>query len=267
MILTKQYDIIQECVKYAKQIKLHEPDPYYVRYCLGEYLRIVDVAVNCIFEAADIDFGLFAPRPVTRNSFADCISEKYNQDILASEFLRWYDIQYAGQWHSGVYPYMMKLTRHVYHHTRRAPKVKIMLRSTHRYKDDPTYDLDMPGLLTSDGKMRSKDALLVQLNRHLPIFLDVINHKRQAKDEPRVSAKQVVPSTFAVIDTFAAANVMRHHTGNNPARSLLSPTPRILHMEIGHAAELYTHVIQRMHYESATYIKNLITSSTAHTIL
>lgn len=282
--LIEKYDPIQECIKYAQQIKLHDPDPYYVKYCFAKYLKSVDVAINDIFATADIDFGLFASKPVTRDSFADCIRQKYdkNRDTLASQFLQWYDIQYAGQWHSGTYPYMMRLAHHTFHITEKVPEIKIMLRAKNRYKDDPTCDMNMDGL-TSNGKLRSKDELSIQLNRYTPIFLDVINYKRSQRGEPRVSEKQVVASAFAIIDTGFVSNVVdvvndddvvndnddnnNNHNDNIPimTASSLIHSPRTLQMEIGHAAELYTHVIKRMRSESSTRVKNLIASLTTHT--
>ncbi len=262
--LTDNYDLIQECTKYAKQIKLHDPDPYYVKYCFSEYLKSVDVVINDIFASADVDFGVFSPQPVTRNSFATHIVQKYNkyQNSLAFKFLRWFDEQYNGQWHTGTYPFMMRITRDVFRITRKIPRVKIMLRPKHRYKDDPTFELSTVGL-TSDDKLHSKDALRIQMNRYMPIFLDLVNHKRQQQNEPVVSAKQVVASAFAIVDDTSVICGNQHI--NYPQQykydALIDLTvlPRTtIKMEIGHAAELYTHLIKRMRSESSAYIKQLI---------
>ena len=243
---------VQRCAEHAGYIGLHDPDPHYTGHCFAEYLRAADAAVDGIFVAAGADFGLSLGRPATRDSFAQGIR---HGDILASEFLKWYDDQYQHQWHSGTYPHMMMMARDMARATGQAPEIRIMIRAEDRYRDDPIYDIDTTGLV-SNGRLCSRDGLLARVRYMTPIFLELVNHKRRQKGEPRVSGKGVVASAFAVI-----------HAGGHAGKPCAPPpppspqsSPPVL-MELAYAAEVYVQVIQRMRSESASYIRGLITSA------
>ena len=101
------------------------------------------------------------------------------------------------------------------------------------------------------------------MNRHMPIFLDLVNHKRQRQNEPIVSAKQVVASAFVVIDTSVISDNHTNHTQQYNYDTLIDssvPTCTI-QMEMAHAAELYVDLIKRIRSESSACIKHLLEST------
>ena len=48
-------------------------------------------------------------------------------------------------------------------------------------------------------KIRSKEELEIEIRRQLPVFLEIINHKRRDKNEPKIEENQVIASTFVDI--------------------------------------------------------------------
>ncbi len=84
----------------------------------------------------------------------------------------------------------------------------------------------------SNEKLRSKDELQIEINRQLPVFLEVINHKRTENNEPSVNENQVTASAFIDIED-------------------------ILDVEVAYAAEIYIPVLIRVIEESRKKIKEL----------
>lgn len=73
------------------------------------------------------------------------------------------------------------------------PQIKIMIRAKDRYKDDVNQQIKIN---LSNEKLRSKKELQIEIKRQMPIFLEIINSKRQIKNEPKVKENQIVASTF-----------------------------------------------------------------------
>ncbi len=86
----------------------------------------------------------------------------------------------------------------------------------------------------SHEKLRSKEELDIEIKRQLPIFLEIINHKRDKNNEPKVGKNQVIASTF--LDLEECENI-----------------------EIVYAAEIYIPVMKRLIEESRKKIKELTT--------
>ena len=86
----------------------------------------------------------------------------------------------------------------------------------------------------SHEKLRSKEELEIEIKRQLPIFLEIINHKRSKNNEPKVGENQVIASTFLDIE---------EHKD----------------IEIVYAAEIYIPVVKRLVEESRKKIKELTT--------
>ena len=84
----------------------------------------------------------------------------------------------------------------------------------------------------SNEKLRSKEELQIEINRQLPVFLEVINHKRIENNEPRVNENQITTSAFINI-------------GDN------------YEIEVAYAAEIYIPVLTRLVEESRKKIKEL----------
>jgi len=106
-----------------------------------------------------------------------------------------------------------------------------MIRASDRYKDDIHQQIKVN---LSHGKLCQKEELVIEIKRQLPIFLEIINHKRNKNNEPKVVKKQVIASSFLDIE--------KHKN-----------------IEIVYASEIYIPVMKRLVEESRKKIKELTT--------
>ena len=104
-----------------------------------------------------------------------------------------------------------------------------MIRAQDRYENDINQQI-IVGL--SNERLRSKDELQIEIKRQLPIFLEVINHKRTENNEPSVNENQIATSSFFDIED-------------------------IFQVEVAYAAEIYIPVLLRLVEESRKKIKEL----------
>ena len=81
-------------------------------------------------------------------------------------------------------------------------------------------------------KLRSKEELDIEIKRQLPVFLEIINHKRREKNEPKVENNQIIASTFLDIEDHE-------------------------NIEIVYASEIYISVMKRLVKEARMKIKDL----------
>jgi hypothetical protein len=58
------------------------------------------------------------------------------------------------------------------------------------------------------GKLRSKEELDIEIKRQLPIFLEIINHKRNIKNEPKVRQNQIVATACIDIEDYKDIEIM-----------------------------------------------------------
>lgn len=219
-------EAIKNCEIYLKQIKQYEPDPYYVGYFFNKYIDSVNDTFTGIFEEGNRDFGLFISENISHKKF-DAKARKKN-DQNAIKFSEWYSIKYD-QEHEKPYPNFMKNISQFKNKFEKLPKTKIMIRASNRYKDDIYQQIKVN---LSNEKLRSKEELEIEIKRQLPIFLEIINHKRSENNEPKVGKTQVIASTFLDIEE------------NKD-------------VEIVYAAEIYVQVIKRLVEESRNKIKEL----------
>ena len=105
----------------------------------------------------------------------------------------------------------------------------MMIRASDRYKDDIYQQIKVN---LSHEKLRSKEELDIEIKRQLPIFLEIINHKRNENNEPKVRKNEVIASTFLDIEEYRD-------------------------IEIAYAAEIYIPVMRRLVEESRKKIKEL----------
>jgi len=219
-------EAIKNCEIYLKQIKQYDPDPYYVNYFFNEYVTTINNIINEIFEEANRDFGLFILQNISEKRF----SEKANMknDKNAKKFSEWYSMKYIEE-HKKSYPNFMKKICQFRNKFGKLPEIKIMIRASDRYKDDINQQIKVN---LSHEKLRSKKELDVEIKRQLPIFLEIINHKRNQKNEPKVGENQIVASAFLDIEDHKD-------------------------IEIGYASEIYIPVIKRLVGESREKIKEL----------
>ncbi len=153
---------------------------------------------------------------------------KIKSEQNAIKFSEWYSIKY-NQEHENPYPNFIKKICQFKNKFEKLPKIKIMIRASDRYKDDVNQQIKVN---LSHEKLRSKEELEIEIKRQLPIFLEIINHKRSMKNEPKVEGNQVMASTFVDIE----------ECGN---------------MEIAYASEIYIPVMKRLVEESRVKIKEL----------
>ena len=219
---------IKDCEIYLKQIKQYEPDPFYVNYFFNEYINSVNDIFNGIFEEGNRDFGLFISEKISQTKFDK--KAKMKNDKNAIKFSEWYSIEY-NQEHENPYPNFIKKICQFKNKFDKLPKIKIMIRASDRYKDDIYQQIKVN---LNHEKLRSKEELDIEIKRQSPIFLEIINHKRNKNNEPKVGKNKVIASAFLDIE-------------------------ECKDIEIVYAAEIYIPVMKRLVEESRKKIKELTT--------
>ena len=220
-------EAITKCEINLKQIKQYDPDPYYVNYFFNEYMISINDVIKGIFEEANRDFGLFVTEKISEQKFYE--KAKMKNDENAIEFSEWYSKKYIEE-HKNPYPDVISQIRNFKNKFKKLPEIKIMLRASERYKEDINQEIKVN---LSNQKLRSRDELDIEIKRQLPIFLQVINHKRDKKNEPKIEENQVIASAFVYIENHGD-------------------------VEIAYAAEIYIPVMERLVEESRKRIKELI---------
>jgi len=219
---------IKDCEIYLKQIKQYEPDPFYVNYFFNEYINSVNDIFDGIFEEGNRDFGLFISEKISQTKFDK--KAKMKNDKNAIKFSEWYSIEY-NQEHENPYPNFIKKICQFKNKFDKLPKIKIMIRASDRYKDDIYQQIKVN---LNHEKLRSKEELDIEIKRQSPIFLEIINHKRNKNNEPKVGKNKVIASAFLDIE-------------------------ECKDIEIVYAAEIYIPVMKRLVEESRKKIKELTT--------
>ena len=217
---------IKDCEYNLKQINHFNPDPYYVNYFLEAYIQSVIDVYDKIFEEANRDFGLFISGKCTKEKFEEKALDKNDQ--LALNFLSWFEENYENQ-HNSSYPNFIKKICYFFKENNYLPKISIKMVANQRYKDD-VFQLIQVGL--TNGKIRSKEELQIEIKRQIPVFLEIINQKRKKENEPRVSDNQIIASSFLELKNYED-------------------------IEISHACEVYLPVMKRFLDETRKEIKRL----------
>ena len=219
---------IKNCEIYLKQIQKYDPDAFYVNHFFNEYIDSVNNTYDDIFEEANRDFGLFILGKISHEKFNEKAKMKNDQNAL--KFSEWFS-QKFNQEHENSYPNFMKKICKFKSKSEKIPEIKIMIRASNRYKDDVNQQIKVN---LSNEKLRSKEELHIEIKRQLPIFLEIINHKRNKKNEPKVGENQINASAFLDIED---------HTD----------------IEIAYASEIYISVMKRLVDESRKKMKELTT--------
>ncbi|KAF6247941.1 hypothetical protein C6990_00365 [Nitrosopumilus sp. b3] len=217
---------IKNCEIFLKQIKKYDPDPFYVNHFFNEFLDSVMNTYDDIFKEADRDFGLFIVGKITKKKFYEKAIMKNDENAI--KFSEWFS-QKFNQEHESPYPNFMKKICEFKSKSKKIPEIKIMIRASDRYKDDINQQIKVN---LSNEKLRMKEELDIEIKRQLPIFLEIINHKRNEKNEPKVGQNQVIASAFLDI-------------GDD------------IDIEIAYASEIYISVMKRLVDESRGKIKEL----------
>ena len=221
-------EAIKNCEIYLKQIKQYNPDPYYVNYFFNKYVNSVNDTFTRIFEEGNRDFGLFISENISQKKFDE--KAKMKDDEKAKKFSEWYSTEY-NQEHKNSYPNFIKNVCQFKNKFDKLPKIKIMIIASDRYKDDIYQQIKVN---LNHEKLRSKEELKIEIKRQIPIFLEIINHKRNKNNEPKVGETQVIASAF--LDSEEHKDI-----------------------EIVYAAEIYISVMKRFVEESRKKIKELTT--------
>lgn len=184
---------IEKCEFYLKQIKYFDPEPFYVNYFFSLFIKSVNQVYDGIFEEANNDFGLFI--------LSECNKEKFRKKALikkdekALEFVDWFEKKNKKK-HESMYPKFIKDVIEFQKKFNKLPKIKIMLRAKERYSKDVNQEILVK---LTNGKLRSKKELEIEIKRTLLVFLEIINNKRTSNNEPKVKEKQITASTFMQI--------------------------------------------------------------------
>ena len=216
----------KKCEIFSKQIKQYDPEPFYVNYFFIKYLNTIENIINGIFEEANTDFGLFVIGKITQKKFND--KAKIKQDFDALKFSEWFSNKYEIE-HKNPYPNFMNKILQYKKTNKKLPEIKIMIRAIERYKDDIYQEINVD---LKNKKIISKEQLEIEIRRQLPVFLEIINKKRNSKDEPKVSKKKITSSAFLTLED-----------GQN--------------IEIMYLCQIYTPVIRRLIDESREMIKEI----------
>ena len=217
---------IKKCLIYSKQIKQYDPEPFYVDYFFTKYINSINNIINGIFEEANIDFGLFIKEKISQKEFHEKANIK--KDVNALKFSEWFSIKYKKE-HENPYPNSMNKICQFKNENESLPKIKIMIRAIERYKNDFNQEIKID---LRNGKIISKEQLDIEIKIQTPIFLETINAKRNEKNEPKVTNKQIISSAFVNLEK------------DND-------------VEIMYLCQIYTPVIRRLIDESREKIKEL----------
>lgn len=218
--------IIDDCKIYQKQIKQYDPDPFYVNYFFSKFIDSINMVIEGVLDEANRDFGLFITEKISYEKFLKKAKEK--NDVKAIKFSEWY-IEKINQEHKSRFPKAIKKICELKIKENTLPEIKIMIRAKDRYENDTNQQIIVS---LSNEKLRSKEELQIEINRQLPIFLEVINHKRTENNEPSVNENQIATSAFIDIE-------------------------EIFQVEVAYAAEIYIPVLLRLVEESRKKIKEL----------
>ena len=217
---------IENCEIHLKQIKQYYPDPYYINYFFNQYIVEINNIINGIFEEANRDFGLFILEDISKQRFYEKAKEK--KDEIALEFFQWFSVKYNEE-HKNTYPNFIKKICQFKNKFNKLPEIKIVIRTSDKYKDDINQQIKVD---LNHGKLRLKKELDIEIKRQLPIFLEIINHKRKEKNEPKVKKNQII--------TIACLDIEDHKD-----------------IEIMYTSRIYIQVIKRLIEESREKIKEL----------
>ena len=217
---------LTNCETYSKQIKQYDPDPFYVNYFFTKYINSINNIINGIFEEANMDFGLFISEKITQRKFNEKANMKKDENAI--KFSKWFSKKNKKE-HENPYPNHMNKIRLFKNENESLPKIKIMIRATERYKNDVYQEIKID---LKNGKIISREQLDIEIKRQIPIFLEIINAKRNQNDEAKVTNKKIISSAFVNLEK-----------NNN--------------IEIMYLCQIYTPVIKRLVDESRDKIKEL----------
>lgn len=216
-------DLIERCEAEVRQIKKYEPDPYYVGYFFQSYLSLIEKIYCGIFEEADRDFGLFASQ-YSKEKFKE--KSILKNDSGALKFVSWYEEKLEDE-HRDYYPSFMHTVTELHSLNKRLPEIRVRIRARDRYRNDTSHAVPVK---LSGGRLSSREELQVEVNRQIPVFLEVINHKRSKNGEPTVSTDGITASAF--FENFE-------------------------NFEISYAAEVYIQVVKRIVSDSRKKVREL----------
>jgi hypothetical protein len=185
-------EYIKECRDIVQQIENYDPDPYYVKYYFKNFLDLINKIINNIFKEADIRFGTFIDK-YDKETFEQKARKKNDKNAI--KFVEWFEKKYENS-HESPYPHFIKKIREDYRCGKEL-ELKIMLRAKERYENDVPYVMPMR---LSNKKIPSRGELLVEIQKHTSIFLDLMNSKRRNNDEPQIGPKDVIASSYEAYD-------------------------------------------------------------------
>lgn len=185
---------VKECESILKKIIQYEPDPFYVNYFFNSYIFSINKVYFEIYREACRDFGLFTSKKYTREVFLEKAKEKNDQKAI--DFISWFDKKFDEE-HKNVYSDFIRKCCKIQDENRKLPKTKIMIRAKERYEDDPIQEIQVS---LKNEKLRSVQELQIEVKRQLPVFLEIVNYKRNKNNEPQINEKQIIISIFLDVE-------------------------------------------------------------------
>ena len=174
-------------------MKQYEPDPYYINYFLNTYINSINKIFSGIFEGAASDFGLFISGKINQQAFEE--KNQIKKDKVINQFLDWYKFQHINTEGKLSSKFFKEITQ--LYQTKKALKIKIMIRAKQRLLDDIFQEIE---IILKNGKLISKEELRLEILKQSTFFLESINAKRKENREPLVKKNQIIPNTFVEID-------------------------------------------------------------------
>ena len=156
------------------------------------------------------------------------MKKKLKQDFHALKFSEWFSNKYEIE-HKNPYPNFMNKIRQFKNMNEKLPEIKIMMRAIERYKDDFYQEIKVDLI---NKKIISKEQLKIEVKRQTPIFLEIINKKRNENEEPKVTKKKITSSAFLTLENEQKIEIM-------------------------YLCQIYTPVIRRLLDESRDKIKEI----------
>ena len=213
---------IKNCQVCLTKLKQYDPDPYYVSFFFNQYTNAIKNIINGIIKEADRDFGLFIHGKISYEAFQK--KAKYKNDVNAIKFAEWFAKKYEEE-HTSLYPSIMKKILNFKETFQNIPTIKLMIKPKKRFDDDINQEIKI------NQKLKRED-LMVEIDKQIPLFLEIINHKRNQNKQPKLKKNHTYAS--------ACIDIKGHKD-----------------IDVFYMAEIYLFTIQRFVNETRIKIKKL----------
>ncbi|WP_420546214.1 hypothetical protein [Nitrosopumilus sp.] len=214
---------IENCQVCLDKLKQYDPDPYYVSFFFNQYTNAIENITNGIIEEADRDFGLFVQGKISYETFQK--KAKYKNDLNAIKFAEWFFEKYEEE-HTNLYPSIMRKILNFKETFQKIPRIKLMIKPRERYDGDINHEIKI------NQKPNKRENLMVYIDKQIPLFLEIINCKRNQNKQSKLKKNHTYAS--------ACIDIEEHKD-----------------IDVFYMAEIYLFTIQRFVNETRMKIKKL----------